>query len=66
MEQSVICKNLEKVMNDVGILVQQKILANCFLNCLQIQRGRDWITVFCRVRHKKWRAKGETLQRAVF
>ena len=33
--------------------VQQKFLANCFLNCLQIWRGRDWITVFCRVRHKK-------------
>ena len=64
--QLCICKNLEKAMNDVGILVQQKILANCFLNCLQIWRGRDWITVFCRVRHKKWRAKGETLQRAVF
>ena len=46
MEQSVICKNLERVMNDIGILVQQKFLANCFLNCLQIWRGRDWITVF--------------------
>ena len=46
--------------------VQQKILANCFLNWLQIWRGRHWITVFCRLRHKKWQAKGETLQRAVF
>ena len=66
MKQSVICKNLEKVKNDIGNLAQQKFLADCFLNCVQIWRDRDWKTVFCRVRHEKCRAKGETLQRAVF
>ena len=61
IEQSVICKNLEKVINDSGILVQENFLVICFPNCVQIWKGRDWKTVFCMVRHKKCRAKGETL-----
>ena len=31
-------------------------LAICFPNCVQIWKGRDRKTVFCRVRHKKCRA----------
>ena len=46
-------------------------IAICSPNCLQIWKGRDRKTVFCRVRHKKCRAKGETfvcqtLQKTVF
>ena len=38
------------------------LLALCSPNCVQIWKGRDRKTVFCRVsmRHKKCRAKGET------
>ena len=36
------------------------IIANCSPNCVQIWKGRDQKTVFCRVRHIKCRAKCET------
>ena len=39
IEQSVICKSLEKVIN-VGILVSN-FLDNCFLNTVQIWKDRD-------------------------
>ena len=34
IEQSIICKNLEEVINNIGILVQQNLLAICFPNCV--------------------------------
>ena len=37
-----------------------KMRAICSPNCVQIWKGRDRKTVFCRVSHKKCRAKGET------
>ena len=34
IEHSIICKNLEEVINNIGILVQQNLLAICFPNCV--------------------------------
>ena len=41
-------------------IVSFEMLAICSPNCVQIWKGRDQKTVFCRVRHKKFRANGET------
>ena len=35
-------------------------IAICSKNCVQIWKGRDRKTVFCRVKHKRCRANGET------
>ena len=45
-----------------GMRMQQmgQVIAICFQNCVQIWKGRDRKTFFCRVVHKKCRAKGET------
>ena len=43
------------VNNNIG-----KTIAICSPNCFQIWKGRDRKMDFCRVRHKKYRAKGET------
>ena len=42
------------------ILQYECVIAICFQNGVQIWKGRDLKTVFCRVRHKKWWAKGKT------
>ena len=43
----------------LGIRLKKELVI-CSPNCVQIWKGRDRKTVFCRVRHKKCRAKGET------
>ena len=44
----------------VLVIHELTIIAICSPNCVQIYKGRDREMVFCRARHKKCRAKGET------
>ena len=45
---------------DLPQYLKTKGIAICSPNCVQIWKGRDRKTGFCRVIHKKGRAKGET------
>ena len=55
-----LCKALDIIYNIDQSLTSEREIAICSPNFVQVGKGRDWKTVFCRRRHKKCRAEGET------